>query len=304
MTYKFSPTESPEESLNRVVLEEIDLAISESTDGTLDPHQVIHQVRKRCKRIRGALRLFRGSLATYAEENSQFRDAARRLGGIRDAEAVVEACNRVLQGELNERLALGLTAVREALLDRRDQLASEQGSLTERLRDFAMEMRAARVRVENWSLRKPGWGAIEEGFRRSYRSGREAAQLVREGGSSEQFHEWRKVVKHHSYHVRLLGEMWEPEMQGRYEQLTELEGLLGDEHDLAMLETLLPQLEVPRPVSQECARLVHAHRERLQSRACSHGQKIYGMEAEEITRRVGSRWQEWHTVGAPEIWPN
>ena len=52
------------------------------------------------------------------------------------------------------------------------------------------------------------------------------------------FHEWRKRVKSHWYHVRLL-ESLHSGARARARTLDRLETLLGDAHDLAMLQQTL-----------------------------------------------------------------
>ena len=65
MPFRFkNPDELPSET-QRIATEQIDRAIDELDDSSLDYHETIHQVRKRCKKLRGLLRLVRsGSTIT------------------------------------------------------------------------------------------------------------------------------------------------------------------------------------------------------------------------------------------------
>ncbi len=81
--------ESGSAGIDRILEGKIDAAIGH-VDGGMDRHETVHEVRKRCKEIRAALRLVRGVLPTYSAENAHYRDAARRLSDIRDAQALVE----------------------------------------------------------------------------------------------------------------------------------------------------------------------------------------------------------------------
>lgn len=65
MSYHLEIGESIEKGIKRIAHEQLDSAIDELTDDKLDPHDVVHQVRKRCKKLRGLLRLVRLSLARW-----------------------------------------------------------------------------------------------------------------------------------------------------------------------------------------------------------------------------------------------
>jgi hypothetical protein len=57
MALRLQPQESVEAGIRRIVGEQLDAALV--APAQLDHHQAVHEVRKRCKRIRGALRLVR-----------------------------------------------------------------------------------------------------------------------------------------------------------------------------------------------------------------------------------------------------
>ena len=71
MAFQILADESVEEAVQRIVREQIDKAIDEINDRELDRHETVHQVRKRCKKIRGLIRLVRPQLEdTYDRENA------------------------------------------------------------------------------------------------------------------------------------------------------------------------------------------------------------------------------------------
>ena len=78
MAYRFSVTDrSVQAGVRRIACEQIDKAIAEIENTELPLDETIFQIRKRCKKIRGLLRLVRPSFDGYARENAIFRDAAR-----------------------------------------------------------------------------------------------------------------------------------------------------------------------------------------------------------------------------------
>ena len=92
MAFCLAPNESVESGIKRIVCEQIAKAISEATNTHMDRHEAVHQVRKRCKKIRATLRLVRPQLPdVYRLENARFRDAARHFSSIRDATVMVDS---------------------------------------------------------------------------------------------------------------------------------------------------------------------------------------------------------------------
>jgi CHAD domain-containing protein len=53
------------------------------------------------------------------------------------------------------------------------------------------------------------------------------------------FHDWRKRVKDYWYVSRLLRRCWPELMENRVAELKRLSDLLGDDHDLAVMRSLL-----------------------------------------------------------------
>lgn len=71
MPYRLNPGESVQDGIRRVIGEQAERSLDELTDAHLDQAETIHQMRKRCKKIRAALRLVRNALGkAYAVENA------------------------------------------------------------------------------------------------------------------------------------------------------------------------------------------------------------------------------------------
>jgi CHAD domain-containing protein len=99
MPYRLKAHESVPEGIKRIAGEQIERAIKELTDSELDPHESVHQARKRFKKIRGVLRLVREDLGEiYSDENAWFRDTGRELSAVRDAEAMLETLDKLRDG--------------------------------------------------------------------------------------------------------------------------------------------------------------------------------------------------------------
>lgn len=85
----------------RRILTEQTMRLSEDLASmTTDSEKAIHEVRKRCNRVRAVLRLVRPQAKDLQRrENAVFRDIARRVSSFRDAEVRLEAFDELVGDE-------------------------------------------------------------------------------------------------------------------------------------------------------------------------------------------------------------
>ncbi|HUG90959.1 MAG TPA: CHAD domain-containing protein [Planctomycetaceae bacterium] len=294
MTYRIRPGEIVEAAVRRIGVEQIDAALGELVDPRLDRHDTVHQVRKRCKKLRGLLRLVRPELGkTYAAENAWYRDAARALSSTRDAVSIIEALDQLVRSR-SELKHEHCETVRAALVARRQRLADEQTDLDERLAQFAARLRDGRGRIEQWAIASTGYAAVAGGLAQTYRRGRKAMKAACADRTPENFHEWRKRSKDGWYHHRLLRDVWRPEMNVRRTQFAELGELLGDDHDLVLLKQTLaadpPQFGGEEHV-EPLFDAIDDRRRQLEKRACTLGRRLYAETPRAFRKRIGRYWR-------------
>jgi CHAD domain-containing protein len=294
MSYSFDSADaSVQAGLRRIALDQIDSALAESEDSDLPPAERIHQVRKRCKKLRGMIRLVRPCFDAYPAENAALRDAAKRLSDVRDAAALVETCDRV-RAHFDEQLAGdAFDALREALAaEARAREAA--GDVAERLDLTRKDLRAARSRAERWTLEKSGADAVAGGLRTTYGRARTAMTKARKNPTGERLHDWRKRVKYHWYHLRLLKQV-APVIRAQVEPADDLSDLLGDHHDLVVMEPVLETCaDVADPATIEAFRgLMRERRRRLECRAFLLGRQVLAEKPKALSRRVAAYWAVW-----------
>jgi CHAD domain-containing protein len=259
-----------------------------------DPHEAVHEVRKRCKEVRATLRLVRGVLPTYSDENAHYRDAARRLSHIRDAQALVETFDDHVAPAVRSHDGLAadsLDAVRETLVDRRDTLAAEE-NLDSRLAAVERDLLDGRDRVDALPVATDGFDAVAGGLRKSYRRGRDRMADAYADPSTEAFHEWRKRVKYHRYHCYLLRPVWETPMKARRDQLKELSDLTGDEHDLAVFVETMHEEDLFDPETREAlATTIEGRRAELRRAARPIGERLFVEEPDDLVDRFAGYWR-------------
>lgn len=159
MAYRLRVARPVTSEIKRVVREQIDRSIGELTDEKLDRHEAVHQARKRMKKVRGALRLVRGAVGkVYRRENAWFRDAARRLSDIRDAEAVIEAFDKLTAHSAGQIDSGRTAAVRSALVERREAIARRLLDGGDRTEELVGDLQRTRGRMETCFFRRRAFG--------------------------------------------------------------------------------------------------------------------------------------------------
>ena len=126
MAFQILADEAVEEAVQRIAREQIDKAVDEINDRELDRHETVHQVRKRCKKIRGLIRLVRPQFEdTYDRENAWYRDSARPLSYVRDAQSIIETFDKLLDHFDDQIDRAAFAAVRQQVTDRRKHIAED-----------------------------------------------------------------------------------------------------------------------------------------------------------------------------------
>src|SRR5260221_9375162 len=98
MAFQLKADESVAKGLRRIARDQIDKALEALEQSHGPTHEeVIHDARKRFKKVRALLRLARPGLSKkfYDRENARFRDSGRPLSEVRDAKVLVEALDSV-----------------------------------------------------------------------------------------------------------------------------------------------------------------------------------------------------------------
>lgn len=290
MAYSFKPAQEDVQSgLRRIAASQLEKGLSELRDDTLSQAERVHQARKRCKKLRGLIRLVRPAFDGYSDENKTFRDAARSLSAIRDATAVLESLEAVEQHFDTELKKAALGPLRDALIERRDAL--DKAEVEEHLSDMRLTFREAAERAETWSLDESGTDAFAQGAAKTYKRARKAMAQARKNGTAEDFHEWRKRVKYHWYHLRLLKRIWPPVMKGYVEQADTLSDELGDHHDLAVLSlTANALLGETSETAELLDGLADARQARIEESCLVRGEKIFADSPKEVAERWASWW--------------
>lgn len=244
----------------------------------------VHGARRACKRARAALRLLRPALggAAFHRLDGCVRDAARSLAPARDR-TVVAATLRVLSGGTG---ASGVSEMMARLLPMADAAQPDVA----RARALLERVRGELKRSPSPELTSTQLGAAAA---RVYRSARRRYARLRGGAADDEtFHAFRRQVKYHAFHVRMLRGLW-PDLMGAWaERLDELAELLGFEHDLTVSCAALDRVPGNRSRVAGLQRKARSRQAVLRGRALT----LAGVLMAERPRALGERLAAYHAA--------
>ena len=275
--------------LRRIATSQLRRALSELDDAALALDQRVLQGRKRCKKVRGLIRLVRPVFPDYARENIALRDAARRLSGFRDAGAMVEIMQALVSSEV-----AGLDAATQCemlgVVETRRETVSEP-AVVKALGVFRAEVEAALHRAQRWQIEAEGWAAVSGGLIQGHERMRRAMREAFEAPSHETIHDWRKRVKYHWQHARLLREIWPQQMVAYSEEAGRLARLIGDYRDFSLLRLELD--EIGGDIAEQAMSLGEARQQIMHDEIVSLGRWLAAERPASLARRWGDWWEIW-----------
>jgi len=294
MAFQFKRIETTGDGLRRIACEQLERAIGEIDNAELDQASKVHQVRKRCKKLRGLLRLVRPVLGkTYKSENASLRETARLLSHLRDADISLQTFRSLVAGAgaSDERFH----SIGERLEQAHHELSGDGPNVDTALQTVRQRLVATQARVGQWSLKREGWDALG-GWQQTYTRARRALRKAQAQRTVEALHLWRKDVKYHGHQCRLLKAIWPVMLGARSDEAGRLGDWLGEDHDLAVLRQQLLENPAQFGGSESVAALLgllDRRRQRLQRRCFRLGKKLFAEDKASFARRYERYWTGW-----------
>ncbi len=287
MAYQFSLSDaSVEAGVRRIATEEIDGALAALAAGGPLAERV-HDARKHIKKLRALIRLVRPHFEGYATENRALRDAARSLSGLREAEAA-----RATLADLTHEAGLseGEVAAIAAPVEGRHGSEHDAKAMAKSLSACRSALKAIRKRAAKWKVAGDGFEALEDGLTGTFGRARRGMKRAMKHARMRALHDWRKRVKDHWYHARLLAPIWPEAMAPHVAAADTLGEALGDYNDLAELMADLAQGD-----GKARDRLVAEARERQEKLLDSTGHVARRLLAD-TPEALADRWRVWWEV--------
>jgi CHAD domain-containing protein len=260
--------------------------------------EAIHEARKSIKKVRGILRLMQPELdGIYRTEAKRLGKIGRTLSEFRDAGAIIGTFDSLRDKYRDELGRRTLSSIRQGLVRRKEE-AEHEADIDKVLRGMAESLRGVEKRVKSWPLKRDGFPALAPGLEETYRRGQKAMALARKRRSAENLHTWRKRLKDHWYHVRLLERLWTDVMLAYEKSLKDAETWLGEDHNLAVLRDKFsaePEFFGKRKEVDFVLDLIGKYEHELRANALSLGERIYEEKPRHFALHMKHLWEAWQT---------
>jgi CHAD domain-containing protein len=286
MPVHFKPAEPPARAVRRICREHIGEALARLRRSRHPA--AVHGARKEIKKLRAVLRLVCGEIGrgVYRPAAKALRRATGHLAATRDARVMFQAFAKLAGPGAARRFPILHQALQKhCRLETRRFRNDDAVAVAKRL------LRKTGRRVAGLKIKASGWRALEPGLKQSYRRGQQASELARRQSSAENFHAWRKQVKTLWHQLRLLC----PKRPARTltDKLDRLGELLGDHHDLALLQQFVAKQG--QPVEATALNLlIEARQLKLRGAALKLGTQLYAKAPATVCQRLGKNWSNWH----------
>lgn len=294
MTTTLKPKETAACGMMRLICRQIRSAAKHLDDGS--EKEQVHELRQNVKKIRALLKLIRYGLARkrYQAANSRFRDIARPLAGVRDAEVVLQTFSQFSPEEYaatDNEAAVIRAALEARFFSVRDRVLNEEDALS----SAHHTLRQARQRVSRWKIDKGGWSVIGKGFSRVYRDTRAAWETADAEPSIENIHEWRKLTKHLWSQVKVLKPISPAHLQQFAKQLHDLSDQLGLIRDWSMLRTVIQNdFDDFETVRNNLIRAIDQRSEGMRTTALRSARPIFRQDSDLFLQQMKVWWKNWH----------
>lgn len=279
--------------VRRIVLRQLDLARSELTSiGDPESDEAIHDARRRVKKIRAILRLIRPVLdKAFRAADPDLRRVSKMLAPVADGKGVIDTLNTLARRYRKSLPRSSVAALRADLLDREARVDA-QAARDHILEKASSALLAHREEVKSWRLSTAGFRAVAPGLQESARRARNAMVATWKHPTAAHFHAWRRHVKAHWFHVRLLEAHCGNHLMPLQRRLEALDGILGEYHNLVLLrEVLVADSALSRQDAAGCMRVVANYQRVLRQNAQAVGLRIYSEKPRVFVRRVRHYWR-------------
>jgi CHAD domain-containing protein len=289
MTYAFDLADADlTASLRRIAGQELDAALARLD--RIDAPEAVHGLRKNLKKTRALLRLVRTGFPAQPSINLALREVGLALSARRDAAVRLATLDRLFPDRPQ-----ALRSLRAALDQAGDGPAP---ALNADLRDTLLQLRDS---ARDWSLSGRDDRILREGLTATRRKAQGAADAARRSpGTAERFHDWRKRAKDHWYQARLFAPVWPDLFRPLVASADRLGEILGDHHDLAVLEAHVAGLPDTAATDQARrmldARLSEA-RGRIEAEAFPLAARLFAGDPEDMARHWIDLRRVWRGLG-------
>lgn len=241
VSYSINLNKNVEKESQKTAFSQLKKSIEEIRDNSLSMHKKIHQLRKRCKKMRGLLRIIRPQLkksGVYDAQNQYFKETAKQFSAIRNKKMLEETFKKIV-------LKYGLDEIRYMQILKSIESIKVQSeiSVQNHFASYRAEYERNKKNIKQYRLKKKNSKALDNGIKKGYKKAYKLKKKAYKTQSDKDFHLWRKWVKYHWYHMRLIKKNEKCVLCPRVKLSGMLADILGDEHDLSVLKSFVQDVK-------------------------------------------------------------
>lgn len=295
--YSFATGEELGDGLSRILNEQLATAIRELSSDNHSMDHAIHEARKCVKRARSALRLIRPAISDrWGEENRRLQQVGRRLSEFRDTQALIETLTELEQKETKGRTDAGQKQEFKNAFDRlekRKEKLTHGPHVRTEIRSATRDLRASLASIEKLALDSLDFSVLINSLRVTLKRGRKACSQAYSDPIAITFHEFRKRAKDLRYQLALLSELWPEVLSGYSESAKELEQYLGEDHNLAVLTSVLNGNGGKADPFNTILKLAEKRQSKLRNKAKFLADRFYTEPLKSWATRLNTSWEAW-----------
>ncbi len=278
MAFSIDLHKDVEKQVRKVFLSQLQRSVEDLDSCDKETEEKIHDLRKRCKKLRGLLRLVRPELKDddlYDDHNRYFKEVANTFSSTRDQQVMRDTFEKILY---TYRLDRDRYADIEKWIDSMQESSIDENAVRRDFDIYAAQYEANKNSAERYRLEKKGKHALDKGLKKAYKKARKLQKRAFETRTDEDFHEWRKWVKYHWYQMRLVRKNMKCLLDARVKRLKRLSDILGDEHDLTVFKSHMRTLQ--SDVKEDFFIYLQKERDTLRKEAKKMGNELFCVKPE------------------------
>lgn len=290
MAYRFKLDDLGVKGFRRIAREQLQRAVTELGQTEIAAAGV-HETRKAVKRLKSLLRLVRPALSekNFRARYRQISKIGDALAHARDRHVMIETIGKIETRYGPESIGT-LQPLRPMLAGSRDAASARSDPIAIR-RALAMSIIESQ-KFEKISFKSKGFEVISAGLEQTYRHARRNLARAYKRPSDEAFHELRKTVQWHWRQLALISRAWPEYFEVRIAAARKLAELLGDDHDLAVLEAEVRKLSAHLPANASpIENLIIQRKEELRTEAKPYAERLFAERPNEFVRRISVYWE-------------
>ncbi len=267
MAYRFRISETLGVGARRIAREITGKAVRLASEKSRPLAVRTHEARKGIKKLRALIRLLAPvskSPEALKDTYRHLRRAAKILARRRDDDVIHMTLNKIADegakgvkgvGEAGEAVEAGGFGPRDVAGVFKELTGLDKGETRDAagkkdFAEFTAMISALHRDVTAWDFLQSDLHALDRGYIATYNEARTGMLQILEKPTDKRLHNWRRLVKYHFHHARLLESIKAGFDNERIEKTKRLEEILGLHHDLVMLKERIKGLPKKRRQEQ------------------------------------------------------